>query len=503
MKWLRLAILTLPVLLIAMDSTVLAFAVPHLSEDLGPTGSQLLWIVDIYSFVLAGLLVTMGVVGDRIGRRRLLMLGAAAFSLASILAAFSQSPEMLIAARALLGLAGATLMPSTLSLIRNIFEDDRERQTAIAVWALMFAVGGAIGPLVGGLLLEHYWWGSVFLIGLPITVALLIVGPILLPESRDPTPGRFDVASSALSIAAMLSLVYGLKRTAEHGPGILAAVAVVAGLAVGWLFVRRQGQLTQAMIDVSLFRVPTFRAAIAGNFIACFGFAGALFFATQYLQLVVGMSPLRAGIQLLPAVGAAIVLTMAAPAAVRIVGPFAVVAVGLSLGAVGFGLMAGVDVSGSLALMTVALALGMGGLSAAITVTVDAILAVIPPTKAGAGASISETANELGMAMGTAVLGSVLLSVYRGALDGVVGIPEAALAPARDTLAAAHMAAADIGGPMGQQLRVAADAAFTDGVRAAALMGAAITAVVVVWVCRHLRSGRPGSTAAEVTPAEG
>ncbi|WP_308010446.1 MFS transporter [Blastococcus sp. LR1] len=224
-RWSALAVLALPVLLISVDMTVLGFAVPALSADLGPTSTELLWIVDIYSFLLAGLLVLMGNLGDRIGRRRLLIAGAIAFGLASALAAFATSPEMLIAARALLGLGGATLMPSTLALLRSVFPDDRERRLAIAIWAAAFSGGAAVGPIIGGVLLERFWWGSVFLVNAPVMVLLVIGALVLLPESRNPLPGPFGVPSGLLSIAGVLPVVYALKTVAKDGPSATAALA--------------------------------------------------------------------------------------------------------------------------------------------------------------------------------------------------------------------------------------------------------------------------------------
>src|SRR5690349_20760725 len=239
-QWLGLAVLVLPALLAAMDGTALYFALPFLSADLRPTSDQLLWIMDIYGFLLAGLLVTMGVVGDRIGRRRLLLLGAAAFGGASVIAAYASSAEMLIAARALLGIGGATLAPSSLALIRNMFPDQRQRRTAIGVWTGAFAGGGVLGPVVGGVLLEHFFWGSVFLLNVPVMVLLLIAGRRLLPEYRDPNPGRFDVTSAALSLVAVISVIYGVKTAAVDGFGYLPATAIAFGVAVGAVFVHRQ-----------------------------------------------------------------------------------------------------------------------------------------------------------------------------------------------------------------------------------------------------------------------
>lgn len=483
-RWWALGVLTLPVLIISMDSTILGFAIPQLSEALEPTSSQLLWIIDIYSFVLAGLLITMGSLGDRIGRRRLLVAGAVAFSAASLVAAFSTSATMLIGARALLGVAGATLMPSTLSLLRNVFSDDRERQTAIALWATAFAVGTALGPIVGGFLLEHYWWGSVFLVGLPITALLAVLAPRLVPESKDPSPGAFDLASAGLSMVAMLPTVYAVKLVAERGWSADAVVALLVGLTAGVTFVRRQRRLADPMIDVSLFAVPKFRMAASGNLIACFGFAGSMFFVTQHLQLVIGMSPMRAGFQLVPAVAATVLFMLLAPVAARRWGPFTVIAAGLGCGAVGFGLLAQADAGQSAVVVTAAVVVLNAGLGAAMTVAVDGIMAAIPPQRAGAGASVSETANELGIALGTAILGSIMVAVYRSNLGTPAGASADGLAHARETLGAAVSASERLGEPAGTALLDAARTAFVDGVRAASLVAVVALVAVAVWAVR-------------------
>ncbi len=258
-----MAVIALPCLLYSMDLTVLNLAVPHLSADLKPSSSQLLWIIDIYGFLIAGSLITMGTLGDRIGRRRLLLIGAAAVGAASILAAFSSSSEMLIVTRALLGIAGATLAPSTLSLIRNMFLDPQQRTVAIGVWVTSYSVGGAIGPLLGGIVLEYFWWGSVFLLGVPVMVLLLVVGPVLLPEFRDPNAGRLDLLSASQSLMAVLLVIYGLKKLAEHGVSWSPVLSILAGAAVGLLFVRRQRTLAHPLIDLRLFRVPAFSASLA------------------------------------------------------------------------------------------------------------------------------------------------------------------------------------------------------------------------------------------------
>src|SRR5687768_14851857 len=312
-EWIGLGVFALACLLYVMDLTVLHLAVPSLSADLKPSSSQLLWIVDIYGFVVAGSLITMGTLGDRIGRRRLLLIGASAFGIVSLLAAFSTSAGILIVSRALMGIAGATLAPSTLSLIFNMFIDPRQRSVAIGVWITSFSVGGAIGPVLGGVLLEYFWWGSVFLLALPVMALLLVLGPRLLPEFRDPKAGRLDPMSAAMSLAAVLGVIYGLKEIAQDGFGLLPALSIFAGLFVGAWFVRRQLTLSDPMIDISLFRIPSFAAALATNVLGIFIAVGYFLFIAQYLQLVLGLSPLEAGLWSLPSAVGFIVGSNIAP----------------------------------------------------------------------------------------------------------------------------------------------------------------------------------------------
>jgi DHA2 family multidrug resistance protein-like MFS transporter len=475
-----------------MDLTVLNLAVPHLSADLRPSSTQLLWIVDIYGFLAAGSLVTMGTLGDRIGRRRLLLAGAAAFGFASLLAAYATSPEMLIGARALLGVAGATLAPSTLSLIRNMFLDPRQRTFAIGVWIASFSFGAAIGPLLGGVLLEWFWWGSVFLLALPVMALLLVVGPLLLPEFRDPRAGRLDLPSAALSLAAVLAVIYGLKELAQDGAAWTPVLAILAGLAVGVVFVRRQHALADPLLDLRLFQVPTFAAALTTNVLTFFVGFGALLFIAQYLQLVLGLSPLRAGLWMLPSSAGYIVGSLLTPLLVRRLRPPVVMAGGLVLGAVGFGLFTQLDSASGLAVLVAGSAIFSLALAPVDTLATDLAVGAAPPERAGAASAIAETSGEFGGALGIAVLGVVGTAVYRNQVAGAVpaGVPPDAAAAARDTLGGAVAAAGHLPDQLGAALLDAANQAFTHGLRLAFAVSAAASIAVAILVAVQLRGVR-------------
>ncbi len=511
-EWIALAVLMLPTLLIAMDLTVLHLAVPALSADLRPTGAQLLWITDIYGFMIAGSLITMGTLGDRIGRRRLLLMGAAAFGFASMLAAFSTSAGMLIAARALLGVAGATLMPSTMSLIRNMFLDPGQRTVAIGVWVSGFSVGSAIGPLVGGLLLENFWWGSVFLLGVPVMAVLLVAGVLLLPEYRDPHPGRFDLLSAALSLAAVLLVIYGLKQVAESGLGWLPALSVVTGLAIGFLFVQRQRHLADPLIDLRLFRTPAFSASLATYTLGIFVAFGSFLFIAQYLQLVLGLSPLQAGLWSLPGALVFIVGSNLSPRIVQRVRPAFVVAGGLLLAAIGLSLLTVIGVD-SLPLVVVGNALMSLGFGFTSTLTVDLVVGAAPPERAGAASAIAETGAELGGALGLAVLGSLGMAVYRSQVTAAMppGIPPEVVHAVQETLGGAVAAASHLPDPLGSALLGTARLAFAHGLQLNALIGvfgfiglALLTATLLRHVRPHAQPEAQGElsfTADSLTPA--
>ncbi|MEU5437081.1 MFS transporter [Streptomyces sp. NPDC020719] len=488
-RWLALAVLVLAVLLVAVDATVLGLATPFLSEDLKPSGPQLLWIGDVYSFVIAGLLVSMGSLGDRIGRKRLLLCGAVAFGAVSVLNAYASSPEMMIAARALLGVAGATLMPSTLALIRNIFHDPRERSLAVGIWGAAASAGAAVGPVVGGFLLENFWWGSVFLINLPVMAVLVLVGVKLLPESRDPNPGPWDLVSVLLSLVGMVSIVYAVKEAAVNGVRWdILGVAAVGVLALAW-FVRRQLTLESPLLDMRLFHHRGFSGAVLADLLTILGLSGLVFFLSQFLQLVQVRSPLEAGLIELPAAVGAVGAGLAAGYVARRASVRSAVAGGLV--AVGAALAACMAISADTGVVALGLALFVGGLGAglAFTVTADVILSSVPKEQAGAASAVSETAYELGAALGIALLGSVVTGIYRG-FTVPEALPAGVSEASHDSLGGAVEAAAKLPPEQATPLLSAARDAFTDGFQTAAAVGSAVlfaTAVVAWFLLRGQR----------------
>ena len=494
-EWLGLAVIALPCVLYAMDLTVLNLALPRISEDLRPSSAELLWIVDIYGFFVAGLLITMGNLGDRIGRRRLLLMGAAAFGVASVAAAFSRTAGTLIAARALLGIAGATLAPSTLSLIRNMFHQPRQRTVAIGVWISSYSVGSAIGPLLGGVMLQSFRWGSVFLLGVPVMVLLLIVGPILLPESRDPTARPLDLGSAALSLVAVLSAIYGLKVYVQEGFGWLPIASLGAGLGLGAWFVHRQRRLADPLIDLRLFRAPAFSASLATYMLGTLVTFGSYVVVGQYLQLVLGLSPLAAGLWMLPWSASYVVGSFLAPALAQRVRPAFVMAGGLLLAAVGFFAVTRVVGLGVGAIVA-ASALYSFGMTPVFTLGTNIIVSAAPARRAGAAAAISETSSELGGALGIAVLGSIGTAVYRGwmAQATLVGVPAGARKAALETMGGAAAAAAQLSRDgAGARLLETARAAFTHGLQVTLSLCAAMslaTALVAILALRSLDASR-------------
>ncbi|RZT84278.1 DHA2 family multidrug resistance protein-like MFS transporter [Pseudonocardia sediminis] len=503
-EWVGLAVLALACLLYVMDLTVLHLAVPDLSADLAPSSTQLLWIIDVYGFMVAGALVTMGTLGDRIGRRRLLLVGAAAFGLVSVLAAFSTTPEMLIVSRALLGLAGATVAPSTLSLIFHMFRDPKQRSLAVGVWISAFSAGSAVGPVLGGLMLEAFWWGSVFLLAIPVMGALLVIGPKVLPEYRDPDAGRLDPLSAAMSIVALLAVVYGLKQLAQDGLSLTAVAAVGLGVAVGVAWTRRQRRLDDPMIDVGLFRVPAFSATLVVNFLSIFVMVGYFLFVFQYLQLVLGLTPLQAGLWSVPSAAAFVLSSQLAPRVLAGVRPAFVVGGGLVSSAAGLFLLAQVQVDHGLVALVAASVVVSLGMGPVFGLTTELVVGTAPPEKAGAASGISETAAELGGALGIAVLGSVGVALYRAGLDSTMpaGVPGPVASAAEDTLGGAVAAAATLPEPSASALLAASREAFVTGMQVTSVVAGLIATAVAVLAVVVLRdTPAPSTPTPEPCPA--
>ncbi|GAA3692226.1 MFS transporter [Gordonia hankookensis] len=480
--WLGLLVLCLPMLIVSMDVSVLFFAVPYIAADLSPTPQQQLWIFDIYGFVLAGLLLSMGSLADRIGHRRLLMIGAAAFSAASLAAAFATSAEMLIGARALLAVAGATLMPSTLAMIRHIFDDDAQRAKAVATWNAVLAGGVAVGPIVSGLLLEHVWWGSVFLINVPIMAVLMLAAPLVLPGDTASPSRRVDVLSSLLVLGAMLPVVAAIKNLAADGWSVSRAAMLAAGLVVGAIFVVRQRRIDDPMVDLRLLGERRFATSIWTNLICMFALLGNSILMTQYLQSVLGYSPLRAALwSLAPSVAVGAVAPLTAVIAGRTGRP-AVIVGGLCTGAAGFAVLGAFTGIHSLAMVLIGATLLASGIVAATSMIADYVVGVAPVDRAGATSGLLETSSELGGALGIAVLGSVVNAVFR------LGFPaDLAGGEASRSLAGAVAAVGRLPAGQGATVLDAARHAFVDGLVVAAWTGAGIlvcSAVLAGWGLR-------------------
>lgn len=486
-EWFALLVLILPVLMVSIDTTALSFAVPQLSAGLRPTSVQLLWIVDVYPLALAGLLVTMGVLGDRVGRRKLLFIGTIGFAAVSIYAAYAPDAGHLIAARALLGVFGATLLPSTMSLIRNIFLDDDQRRLAIAVWSAGFAGGGALGPIVGGWLLEHMWWGSIFLLAVPIIAVFLVLAPFFVPESKRPDAGSLDPLSVALSIGTMGPIAFGVKHGAQAGIDAATVATIVFGLTCGVLFVRRQLRSEHPLLDVRLFRRHVFTASILANFATIFVFNGVTFYLSQHMQLVQGLSPSQAGFRLLPGAAASMAMGVAVVYVARRVPRWALVGFGMSIVALGAAAGITIDVATPVFVpIVIYVLLGLGSAMAQ-TLTNDAIVSSVPAESAGAASGISETAYELGTSLGVAVLGSLLTVTYTRGLVVPDGVPAADEHAVRQTLGAAEAVVSRLPAEIGAALHQAATGAFVHAVNVTSFVAAAALLVAAALLTRTLK----------------
>jgi DHA2 family multidrug resistance protein-like MFS transporter len=488
-EWIALAVLALPLLLVSMDVSVLYFAVPFISRDLGASATQQLWIFDIYGFVLAGLLITMGSLGDRIGRRRLLICGATAFGVASFAAAYAQNPGELIAARAILGVGGATLMPSTLALIRNMFHDAGQRATAIAVWSAVMMGGISLGPVLSGVLLEHFWWGSVFIMNTPFMVLLLVLAPVLLPEFKTASGGRFDLLGSLLSLGAVLPVIFGIKRAATDGFGIAPAACLAGGLVVGAMFWTRQRRAADPMIDLAMFGNRGFSGSLLANTLAMFALVGNAVFITEYLQLALGMSPLRAALwSLVPSV----VVAGAAPHATTLSRRHRrgnVMAGAFLFAALGFLVLTQIGAGSPLLIVIIGAAALAAGLVMVLTLVTDLVVGTVAPERAGAASALAETTSEFGGALGIAVLGSIGTAVYGSRLDAHLpaGLSGDDAHGARQGLAGAVATSAHLHGPLADSLLTAARPAFIDGMTVADWVGAAVLIAAAITTASLLR----------------
>lgn len=475
-EWAGLAVLALPTVLLGLDVTVLYLVLPAMAEALDPSATQTLWIMDAYGFFIAGFLITMGTLGDRIGRRRLLRIGMVAFAAVSVLAALAPSPELLILARSLLGVAGATLMPSTLSLVSHMFPDPRQRGAAIGVWATMFALGMAAGPVVGGALVDAFWWGAAFLLAVPIAVVVLVASRRLLPEYADPQAGRVDLVSVALSLAAILPVIYAVKHAASHGVTPGSVVPLVIGVAAGGWFVRRQRALAAPLLDVTLFGNRAFSAALAVLLIALVGVGGTMFLVTQYLQLVEGLSPLAAGWWMGPPALAMFAAAVGAPLLARRVRPGLVMASTLALSLLGYTLMVSAG-TGQTVRVVAGFAFVYLALGAVSALGTDVVVGTAPAAKSGSAAALSETVQELGMAVGVALLGSLTTAVYTTRMVVPAGLAPAVAERVRRSMADA-LSVADQVPP---EVIGAAQQSFTTGLNAAsAVAGLAMVAAIVM-----------------------
>lgn len=489
-SWIGLAVLALPLLLITIDGTVLILGLPAISAELSPTGVEQLWMIDVYALVLASLLVAMSAVGDRFGRRRNLLIGAVVFAAASVVGAMATSPWMLIGARALLGVGGAIMMPSTLSLVRNMFLDRQQRRYAMAAWAAMASVGAAVGPIVGGWVIETFSWQAAFLMNIPVMLLLLILGPLLLPESRNPDLHKVDIGSVMLSFVGMIGVVYAIKTLTGGEDIALGVGALLLGLVAIALFVRRQFRLPTPLLDIRLFKVRYFRGAVITDLLSIFAMVGALVALIQHLQLVLGLNPLQASVWLIPQAILAATAAFAAAVLVKRVLPAYVITTGLLIAALGFVLTIFLSPTSSPALIATCLALVSLGAGMGLALSNDIIMSSVRPERAGQAAATSETAYEVGTTLGTAVLGSVLVAWYTRLVTAgtdALDLPPALAERASSTMAEALLVAAEVGGSTGEAILDVAKDAFTEAITVTGIAGAAVMVLTAIWAFITLR----------------
>ncbi len=494
-RWLILAVLCFSLLVIVLDNSILNVAIPTIVRDLDASNSQLQWIVDSYTLVFAGLLLTAGSLGDRFGRRGALQVGFIIFGLGSLVSALATSADQLILTRALMGVGGALIMPATLSIITNVFPA-KERGRAIGVWAGVAGLGGALGPLTGGFLVEHFYWGSVFLVNLPIVVLGLIAGALIIPTSKDPKASKLDPLGAILSIVGLTAVLYAIIEAPGEGwtePAIL--VSLIGGLVLMGTFIWWERRIDHPMLDVNVFRNPRFSAASGAISVVFFAMFGSIFLLTQYFQFVLGYTPLETGVRMIPFAGAMMIF---APSSARIaerVGTKATVTFGLGMVTVGLVTMAGLQVDSSYADVVWRLMLIAAGMGLTMAPATDSIMGALPLAKAGVGSAINDTTRQVGGALGVAVIGSVLSATYGASITeffaGQPGVDPSFVATAKSSLGGAASVAADLP-ELGDSLLATANQAFVDafhwgviGGAVAALIGAALAFFFLPARARH------------------
>jgi len=482
-----LALLAVPCMLVSANSNLLNLALPALAADLQPSTAQLLWISDIYVFLVAGLLLPLGLLADRYGRRRMLLVGASVFGLASIGAALSWDPVSLVVCRGLIGVGAAMLGPSTISLIRSMFQVAAQRATALGVWTASFALGGILGPLVGGLLIESVSWRAVFLVTPPAMVVLLVAGPILLPEHRAAAKRRVDVVGVVLAMVGLLSATYAVKQLATQGGQLLVAIAGVAGIGLVVGFLRRQARVPDPILDLDLFRTPSFTVPLVGNALAFAMLYGTQLLIGQYLQAVLGMSALEAGLWTIPSAAAYAVGGLLAPGLGFRLGTARLLAAGLAVSALGFGVLGAVSVTTGLFAFVLGSIVYSLGLAPVYQVTTDSTVASLPTDKAGVAGATLETITNLGGALGIALFGSLAGAVYRSGT--------ATTGSGTQTIGDALAEAGRLAPNQAAELAHTAQNAFVDGFRLTAVLGAALLLAVAAATPRLLRRSRPRTRA--------
>ncbi|MET9572063.1 MFS transporter [Streptomyces virginiae] len=505
-RWVVLAVLCVSLVLVALDATILHVAVPSVTEDLRPGPIELLWIVDAYPLVCASLLILFGTLGDRVGRRRILLLGYGLFGAASATAALADNAQVLIAARALLGIGGAMIMPATLSILRQVFPDRRERALAIGIWTAVAAIGAASGPVLGGFLIEHFWWGSVFLINIPLMALILPLGRWLLPESRGSADGPWDVLGALMAAAGVLGSVLGIKRLGaeRHLLDAEALVPMLLGAALLVLFVRRQKRREHPLIDMRMFSRAAFSTSVACIVLAMLALVGLELIAVQYLQLVLHLSPLETGLRLLPLTFAAMAAGATGSHTLARVGPRTMVSLGFVLTAFAVLLLTQMGQQDRPVLLTIGFVLLGFGLQTTLFAAYESMLSEAPAETAGGAASIGETSYQLGAGIGIALLGSVMNAAYRPGLASVPGVSAADSAGAANSLGEAYQIAAGLGGPAGASLYAAARHAFVHGLHVTLLVSAGLLfagAAMALKLPRAMDCGVPSPSGGEPDPA--